>query len=469
MSRAKKIKTAAKYLGAALALAVIVVIVGLIGWIFPVGTGAAAKTVCSDVFVAGREPEGLLELEMPKAFFVSYEVDREAQRVHADAFGLAEKTAVYRPGLGCALAIEVEPESLRAEGFESAASTRRSGAEVPWPLGEGRDERPDPPGLDRAALDAALDSLFVEAKGDERPLATRAVLVVHDGRLLAERYGPGFDADTPQLGWSMTKSVTSALVGLLVAREMIAVDEPVGFEAWSSADDPRAALTWDHLLRMSSGLAFDEDYTLRTDVTVMLFDAHDGAAIALDKPLAHPIDEHWAYSSGTTNLITLAMRERFADDAAYHRFPREALFAPLGMDSAVIETDPSGTFVGSSFMYATPRDWARFGLLYLDDGVWAGERLLPEGWVARSTAPTPTHPSQGYGYQWWLNAAEDREQALLPGVPADAFLASGHQGQMVLVVPSRDAVIVRMGMTNGERWPRAEFAAAVLAALPGGA
>ncbi|PRP97621.1 6-aminohexanoate-dimer hydrolase [Enhygromyxa salina] len=442
----------------------------LVGWIFPIATGAVAKAVCSDVFVAGRESEGLVDEEFPKAFFVSYEVDPSAQVVRADALGFAAKTAAYRPGLGCALALEVGPASLRAEGFEP--TPRPAGSETaPWPRGDGPLVEPpsgDPPGLDRAALELAIDEIFPGAGAsssfDGPPLNTRAVVVVWAGQLIAERYAEGFDADTPQLGWSMTKSVTSALVGILVARGELSIDEPIGFGDW--LESKRGRLTWDQLLRMSSGLEFDESYGLRTDVTVMLYDRHDASALPLGRQLADPIDTRFAYSSGTTNLISRRIRELFADDGAYHRFPHDALFVPLGMHSAVMETDPSGTFVGSSFMYATPRDWARFGLLYLHDGVWDGERILPEGWVARSVAPTPTDPSAGYGLQWWLNAAPDPEQRALPGVPPDAYFASGHQGQIVLVVPSRDAVIVRLGMTNGRKWPRAEFAAAVLAALP---
>lgn len=461
------LRTKAKRVGVVIAIGSGVAVLGvgiwLAGWVFPIGTGIAAKTVCSDVFVSARAPEGLLDDEVPKAFFVNYEVDAAGRSVTASAFGLASKTAVYRPGLGCALALQVDADSLRAQGFEAPATVA---SDAPWPAGEGADTRPDPAGLDRGALEAAIDQLFVDPDDEGPPLNTRAVVIVHHGRLLAERYAPGFDAETPQLGWSMTKSVTNALVGILVARGELAIDDPIGFASWAGADDPRAALTWDHLLRMSSGLDFNEDYGLRSDVTVMLFDHPDGSALPLAYELADPIDTRWSYSSGTTNLIQRRIRELFNDDAAYHRFPHDALFAPIGMHSGVIETDPSGTFVGSSFMYATPRDWARFGQLYLQDGVWDGQRILAQGWVARTITPTPSHPSAGYGMQWWLNAAPDPEQRALPGVPADAYLASGHQGQMVLVVPSRELVIVRLGMTNGIKWPRAEFAAAVLEALP---
>jgi len=450
---------------------------GAVAWfaagLLPIGTGIVAKTVCSDVFVAQRSPRALLDDEVPQAAWVNYEVDDERSLVRATALGIFERTATHRPGLGCALTIGTDAESLRDHGFEPqpADAVDDAANDRPWPNGTASASGPDPDGLDRAALEAAVDGIFgdepaFDADTSGRRLNTRAVVVVHRGRLVHERYAPGFDATTPQLGWSMTKSVTSALVGMLVMRGQIDVDAVMGFAAWTDADDPRREITWDHMLRMSSGLRFDERYGGRSDATRMLFDSHDGSAIALERPLAHPVDTHWAYSSGTTNLLQRRIRELFDDDAAYHRFPHEALFEPLGMRSAVMETDPSGTFVGSSFMYATPRDWARFGQFYLQDGVWDGQRLLPEGWVARSVAPTPTHPSRGYGWQWWLNAAEDPTERPMPNVPPDAYFASGFQGQTVLVVPSREAVIVRLGMTNGPRYPQDRFAAAVLAALP---
>lgn len=442
------------------------------GWVasglLPIGTGIVAKSVCSDVFNAKRSSKDLLDDEVPQASFVGFEVDAEAKTVTASAWGLASRTAAHRPGLGCALTIGTDPDSLRADGFEPPHAPLEA---APWPRGEGAETRPDPEGLDRDALEAAIDGVFgqdppFDDDDSGRPLNTRAVVVIHRGRLLSERYAPGFDAATPQLGWSMTKSITSALVGLLVGRGEIDVEGPVGFASWSSADDPRRDITWDHLLRMSSGLAFDEAYGGRSEATRMLFDSHDGSRLALEQPLAHPVDEHWAYSSGTTNLLMRRMRELFDDDDAYHRFPHVALFEPIGMRSAVLETDPSGTFVGSSFMYATPRDWARFGQLYLQDGEWEGERLLSEGWVARSVTPTPTHPTRGYGMQWWLNAAEDPDDRPMPSVPADAYFASGFQGQTVLVVPSRAAVIVRMGMTNGPHYPQDRLMREILAALP---
>ena len=459
----RRIGRVARGVVALLAVAIVGVVTWLIGWVLPIATGAAAKTVCSDVFVAGRDPAGLLDVEVPSAAFVDYEVDRAARRVTASALGLAEKTAVARPGLGCVLALEAAPEALQAEGFEPTPRPDAT-AGLPWPEGQAIQEG-DPPGLDRPALTAAIDAIFTE-DGDGPPLNTRAVVIIAGGRIVAERYAPGFTADTPQLGWSMTKSVTSALIGVLAGRGQLDIDAPIGFAAWQG--DERRAITWDQLLRMSSGLAFEEEYSLRSDVTVMLFDLHDSSALPLAQGLAAPIDSVWYYSSGTTNLLSRRIREVVGDDKAYRRLAHDALFVPIGMHSAVMEADASGVLLGSSFMYATPRDWARFGLLYLRGGVWGERRILPAGWVERSITPTPTHPDAGYGLQWWLNAAKDPERRPYPGVPADAYFASGHQGQVILVVPSRDAVIVRFGMTNGRKWPRDAFATAVLAALPPG-
>jgi CubicO group peptidase (beta-lactamase class C family) len=201
----------------------------------------------------------------------------------------------------------------------------------------------------------------------------------------------------------------------------------------------------------------------------MLFDRGDAAAYAAAKPLAHPPDSYWHYSSGTSNIVSRILRESFeGDQAAYFRFPREALFDRIGMRSAVIEPDASGTFVASSFMFATARDWARFGLLFLEDGVWQGERILPEGWVEYSTTPTPKAPQGRYGAHWWLNAGDPDDPAdrPWPDLPTDTFSARGFEGQEVVVIPSRDLVLVRLGQSRPESsYSSNDFAAAVLSAI----
>jgi CubicO group peptidase (beta-lactamase class C family) len=228
--------------------------------------------------------------------------------------------------------------------------------------------------------------------------------------------------------------------------------------------DGRAAITMGDLLRMSSGLAFTEDYwTPFSDVNVMLFASPDAGALAAAKPLDAAPGTRWAYASGTTNIVARAMRSAFPSHADYLAFPRRALFDRIGMTSAVLEPDASGTFVGSSFLFATARDWARLGILYAQDGVWAGERVLPEGWVKYSATPAPAAPTAQYGAQWWLKLDSAAPGATLP---ADAFHASGHGGQFVTVIPSRQVVIVRMGLAlKRGAWDQTAFAAAVLASL----
>lgn len=435
------------------------------GWILPTATGFAAKSMCSAVFVAGREPDSVWEDELAYMKYVSLDVDPQAKRVSGTVLGVAGVDAVYRPGLGCALAIGVSPDELVAQGFEAPA---RPVTDAPWPVGEALDGRADPEGLDREALDAAVDAAFEEP--DPQSLRrTRAVVVIWNGRLLAEQYAEGFDATTRQLGWSMSKSVTNALLGVMAEQGALDVHDPAGLDAWSGANDDRAAITFDHLLRMSSGLEFEERYGPLADATHMLFEVHDASGVAIDKPLATAPDEVFSYSSGTSNILCKRIRELVADDELYHQFPTTQFFQRVGMYSAVFETDPSGTFFGSSFVQATPRDWARFGLLYLQDGMWNGRRVLPEGWAAYSATATPTAERGEYAAHFWANAGkpDDPADRRFPSLPTDAYQASGFQGQAVLIVPSADAVIVRMGMTHDRAaWSLDAMAAPILQALP---
>ncbi len=432
--------------------------------ILPTATGYVARLACSGVFVAGHPEARLRDEEFSRMGYVGFTVDHEAKRVRATVLGLAGRTAVHREGIGCVLAVDADPDVLAGGGVEVP---RAPASDAPWPQGDGPDARPDPPGLDRAALEAAIDRVFEEPDPDSMRW-TRAVAVVYDGRLVAERYAPWTNAAAPQLGWSMTKSMTNAMIGGLVLRGQLDPEASAPVPAWT---DERSAVTLDMLLRMSSGLAFEERYGPLADATHMLFEVDDAAGEARGKPLEHPVDTVFSYSSGTTNVLQWIVRQQFEDDAAYHRYPYEAFFEPMGMRTATIETDASGTFVGSSFMYASARDWARFGQLYLQDGVWNGTRLLPEGWAAYSGTASKTAPQGEYGAQFWTNAGAPGDPASRPDpdVPGDAFKASGYQGQLVYVVPSRQAVIVRLGMTHDRpAWDANAFAASVLAALPGG-
>jgi CubicO group peptidase (beta-lactamase class C family)/uncharacterized membrane protein YkvA (DUF1232 family) len=417
-----------------------------------VATGFAAKTVCSGVFVSGRTPEAVLAEDIaayrnPALVPVGVEVDRAGGVVTAHFLGLAARQAVHREGLGCTLAIGKSVEELKAAAPRLPPIERS-------------------PELDRAPPDSRLEAALDEAFADPDPATprrTRAVVILHRGRIAAERYAAGFSADTPLPGWSMAKSVTGALAGVLVARGLWRLDAPVAVPEWRTPGDPRAAITLADLLGMRSGLAFGESYgDPLSDVNVMLWATGDTGAFAAAKPLAHAPGSRWAYASGTTNVLARAMREELG--AEHAAFPRRALFGPAGMASAVLEPDASGTFVGSSFLYATARDWARLGLLFLGDGVRAGERILPAGWAR--LAATPAVPGSRFGAHWWLRLKRPGGAAPL-ALPADAFHAGGHAGQNLTVVPSRALVIVRLGHSIGEgAWDQEAFVARIVAAIP---
>ena len=303
-----------------------------------------------------------------------------------------------------------------------------------WPAG------PLPASLDIARFDAALAEAFTQP-ASPRLGETHALLVVHAGRLVFERYGAASSATATQPSWSMAKSITQALVGILVGDGRLDIHRPAEAPEWQGADDPRRAITLDMLLRMSSGLAFVEDYVPGhpSDVIEMLYGAGKGdvAQFAAGFPLTHPPGSFWSYASGTTNIVARCAARACGGDFA--AFMTERLFGPLGMTSVTPKFDAAGTFIGSSYCFATARDFARFGLLYLRDGVWAGKRLLPPGWVdyARTPTPQPAGISDDrYGAHWWLDIGG-------PG----SFSANGYDGQFIVVVPDLDLVIVRNGAT----------------------
>jgi CubicO group peptidase (beta-lactamase class C family) len=280
---------------------------------------------------------------------------------------------------------------------------------------------------------------------------TLAIVVVRGGEVVAEQYGPETGPDTTLISWSMAKSITHALVGLLVRDGKLDVAAPAPVPRWQGVDDPRAAITLDHLLHMRSGLGFVEDYVDDevSDVIEMLFGsgADDVAAYAETCSLAHEPGAVWNYSSGTTNIISaLAGRAIGGGETGMRSYLERELFAPIGMTSAIPRFDAAGTFIGSSYVYATAGDFARFGELYLHDGVWNGTRLLPEGWVddARTATFPPAPPDwpHGYGAHWWLWDDD-----------LGTFGAHGYEGQYTLVVPSLDLVVVRLGKSPTDLQP----------------
>lgn len=317
-------------------------------------------------------------------------------------------------------------------------------AGVAWPTEEWPEASLPTPIADKLAplLDDAFSDPAPETLGE-----THAFLAVQGGKIVAERYWNGFDRASTHHSWSQAKSMTQAVTGILVREGKLDIHAPANVPEWQGQDDPRGRITLDQLLRMSSGLKFAEDYVDAgvSDVIEMLFGAGkaDVAAYAASQPLIYAPGTFWNYSSGTSNIVSrILSRAAGATGEAFAAFITRELFGPLGMNSASPKFDTAGTFIGSSFCFCTARDFARFGLLYLRDGVWDGRRILPEGWVDYARTPTPVPPTErlGYGAHWWLGMAG-------PG----SFSANGYEGQYTVIVPELDLILVRNGKTPIER------------------
>lgn len=427
-------------------------------------TGYYAKILGSGVFVAGRAPEHVEAEELGfLQGLVSATVDREAKTVRATSFGVSNE-AFYRPEVGVTL-VHGAKEAVLAHPVPTPMVPPAEYATLPWPQGNAPALATPDAGVDMAKIQATIDHAF-EEPNPEKLRRTRAVVVIHNGKLIAEKYGEGFAAETPLAGWSMTKSITNAMLGILVRQGKLDIHAPAAVPEWKGVTDGREKLTTDVLLRMSSGLEFSEEYfNPLSDATNMLFRSTGAAAVAAAKPLAHEPEKVWYYSSGTSNILSRLIRD-IVGEKDYPDFANKELFAPIGMYSALLETDAEGVAVGSSFGWATARDWARFGQLFLNDGVWNGNRILPEGWVKYSTTLTPPCDTGEYGAHWWLNAEVNGKRDLAT-VPTDLYYCSGFEGQRVFVLPSRNAVIVRLGLTQQSgAFPWQDFLNGFYEALP---
>ncbi|MBW9116764.1 serine hydrolase [Rhizobium cauense] len=402
-----------------------------------VGDGYAAKIICSNVFLAGRDPQQVLYEDVqapgnPLLRLVRVAVDEQEKRVTARILGLfAPGYAIYRGALGCS-SVPDGDFTAAAGAVPEVAATPSPQNEAIWPDGNAVAKAND------SRVEALLSNSSLTGP------AVRAVVVVQNGRIIGEHYGDGFGPTAPLTGWSMTKTVNAAIVGRLMQDNKIAFDDAALLPQWQGGD--HAAIKLSDLLGMESGLAFNENYGTVADVTRMLYLDADMTALPASLPLEASPGERFNYSSGTSVLISKIWMNRIGNLQTALAYPKTALFDPLGMSSAVLEVDARGTFAGSSYLYATARDWARFGQFLLQDGVWNGQRLLPEKFMAAMRTPTVSSAGKYTQAQAWL-AAPGGDSSAAAGLPDDTFWMEGHDGQSVAIVPSAKLVVVRLGLT----------------------
>ena len=410
----------------------------------------AAHHLCSGTFVVGRHYQRPINqvLEEDVAPFtafqwddsLSFELDAESRTVTVSGSGFRPRRARYHDDQGCTiLPTDGEQIFFRPTALESSLAPAE---ELPWPMGDlaAVGEFPE---IDTSALQETLSDALAAPNQH-----TRAIVVLYRGKILAESYAPGWTPDTPQISWSMGKSITSALIGVLVQKGELTLEDPAPIESWRQAGDPRAAIQIKHLLRMSSGLDFanlglqnGDSYVTANEHMRIYFDSLNVFEHATDQPAEIPPDSQFRYRNSDPLTLGKIIRDQVeASEEEYLTFPQRALFDRIGARNFVLETDAWRNFIMTGYDFGSARDWARFGLLHLWDGVFAGERILPAGWVEFVSTPAPGDPSRGYGGLFWLNRGGS-----MTGVQEDAFWAAGFMGQRTLIIPSLDLVVVRLG------------------------
>lgn len=416
-------------------------------------SGFSAKSVASGHFIDGRSLETIQngDNDIPKVNWATNEINDTGKFVTSTVHGLKERKAIYREGLGVTLI----NDNFDINKLYEVPKRTQLNTNLPYPYGSLEPKDSIFADIDYAKLNAAVANAF-DAK-NEKKKRTRSVVVLYKGKLIAEKYADNFNKSSKILGWSMTKSLTATYFGILQKQHKIDIMKAAPITEWQN--DERKNITINDLLHMNSGLEWEEDYSKISDVTKMLFQAEDMSRSQLEKPAKFKPNLHWYYSSGTSNLLSGILRKQFKTHQEYLDFWYSALIDKIGMNSALVETDMAGNFVGSSYGWATTRDWAKFGLLYLHKGNWNGEQLFDPNWA--KYVATPTNTSNGrYGAQFWLNAG-----GYFPDVPRDMFYCSGYQGQMVAVFPSQDLVIVRMGLTEEPEFDFNEFLKEIIGSL----
>lgn len=413
-------------------------------------SGFSAKSIASGHFIDKRSQE-MIELgdnDMDMIDLAKNKINEKEQYATSSVYGLKERKAIYRKGLGVTL-INDDFDVSKPYLVPKRTKTENN---LPFPYGNNEPKDTIFSNIDYAKLEKALADAF-DKKG-EKNKRTRSIVILHKDRLVAEKYDTGFDKNSRILGWSMTKSLTATYFGILQKQGKLNINNPAPIAEWKN--DERSKITINDLLHMNSGLEWEEKYDKICDATKMLFEAEDMAKVQLDKPLIGKPNESWNYSSGTSNLLSHILRNQFKTHQEYLDFWYSALIDKIGMHSMLVETDMVGNYVGSSYAWATTRDWAKFGLLYLRNGNWNGEQLFEESWSKYVATPTNTS-NERYGGHFWLNAG-----GKYPDAPKDLYYASGFQGQKIFIIPSMDVVIVRFGLTDDEAYDFNELLKGIL-------
>ncbi len=397
-------------------------------------SGFSAKNMSSSVFLGNRSLEytDKTDHNVPMVKLATDEIDLDKKYAIANVYGLKERKAIYREGLGSIL---VDEDFDEDKPF-LAPNRTFSKIDEPYPYGALPQKDTVFEQLDYKKIESTVASIFDTNGVEEKK--TRAVLVLYKDQIISERYIDGFDKNSKLLGWSMTKSILSTMYGVLQSQGKIDINSKAPIAEWQN--DERKEITINNLLQMNSGLEWDEDYGSISDVTKMLYIDKDMTTPQIHKKAIHKPNENWYYSSGTSNLLSGILRKQFNTYQEYLDFPYREFIDKIGMHSMLIETDMAGNYVGSSYGWATVRDWAKFGSLYLHRGNWNGTQIFDTSWVDYVTTPSPTSDGD-YGGHFWLNSG-----GFYPDAPKDMFSANGYQGQRVFIIPSKDLVIVRFGL-----------------------
>jgi CubicO group peptidase (beta-lactamase class C family) len=403
-------------------------------------SGFASKSIASGHFIDGRSQEMIEnnDNDIKLIDLAKNKIDKVAKFATASVYGLKERKAIYREGLGGTL---INNDFDITKPYDVPKRTNLNN-NLAFPYGNNEPKDSVFENVNYTKLNMAVANAF-DVK-DNKEKRTRSILIIYKDKVIAEKYDTGFNKNSKILGWSMTKSITGTLFGILQKQGKINIYKPAPIKEW--ANDERKNITINDLLHMNSGLEWEEDYTKISDATKMLFQAEDMSKVQIMKPAKFKPNTHWNYSSGTTNLLSGIIRNQFKTHQEYLDFWYTALIDKIGMNSMIVETDMAGNFVGSSYSWATTRDWSKLGLLYLHKGNWNGEQIIDESWV--KYVSTPTNDSNGkYGAHFWLNVGGH-----YPDAPRDLYSCNGFQGQKVFIIPSFDMVIVRMGLTDESKF-----------------